>query len=75
MKTLFRLLSQKLSDLGLHFLSWLFWQATSVRNFRMPTVCLGILFVFVVFLIQSYCIVMILLFFPAKPKPMCDVSV
>ena len=30
--------SQKESDLGLPCLSWPFWQATSVRNFRTFTV-------------------------------------
>ena len=29
---------QKQSDLGLHCLSWPFWQATSVQNFRTFTV-------------------------------------
>ena len=66
MKTLIILLPQKLSDQGLHCLSWPFWQATSVQNFRRPTVCLGILFVFVVFLFQSYCDYLI--FFFSKTK-------
>ena len=33
-KTLIRLLLKKQSDLGLHYLSRPFWQATSFRNFR-----------------------------------------
>ena len=37
-KTLIRLLLQKQSDLGLHCLSRLFWQATSVLNFRTYTI-------------------------------------
>ena len=37
-KTLIRLLLQKQSDLGMSCLSKLFWQATSVRNFRTFTV-------------------------------------
>ena len=38
MKTLIRLLPLKQSDLGLHCLSMPFWQAASVRNFRIFTV-------------------------------------
>ena len=37
-KTLIRLLLQEQSDLGLHCLSMLFWQATSAQNFRRSTI-------------------------------------
>ena len=46
-KTLIRLLLQKQSDLGLYYLSRLFWQGTSVQNFRTFTITLDPVLTFI----------------------------